>query len=153
MKYGLLILFFAINVNIHAQTNFSAVVINNGETLSITMVDDFIPPHEAGLIWKSLKGSDQSKNILEANFRLNCMATINSSQEPWGNCKIKIPMKDFKKMGSKLVFKLEGSSAARLNSYFIDSAYVSMQRGDAYLSSYNPRRQFFFGLEENLIHR
>lgn len=150
------ILSFVLSFFIHsaeAQTNFAAVVINNGQTLSITLVDhDIVGPYEAGLLWKSMVGNDQRKMIDLPDFKMTCQAIMRTNGEPWGSCKIKIPMDSFTQVDSKLVFKKEGSEASRLNRYFYDSAYVSMQRGAAWLSAFHPRRQFYFGLEEILIH-
>lgn len=53
-----------------------------------------------------------------------------------------LPYNLFSKIGKTMVFKAEGEVAARLNRYFVDSAY---------LSSYDTRRQFFFGINEALI--
>ena len=149
-----LLIFSALSLpSVQSMTNFAAVIINNGNTLSVTLVDDVIPPFEAGQLWASLKGIEQSKWVEEEFFSMKCMAMPVEMDDIRGSCKIKIPMSRMTKIDSKRVFKLEGPEAARLNRYFNDTAYVSMQRGDAWLSSYNPRRQFFFGLDENLIHR
>lgn len=50
-----------------------------------------------------------------------------------------------------MVFKGEGYIAARLNRYFIDSAYYSIQGNQFYLSSHNTRSLFYFGINEDLI--
>lgn len=153
MKSLTVILVYFFSLTVSAQTFFEATLTNNGEILSIQLADDFIPPFEAGNLWKSIIGRDEHKVIFEKDFFMECLGHRDLSGEIAGKCRLNIPFKRFIKNDTKWVMKLEGPEAARLNRYFIDSAYVSMQRGDAWLSSYNPRRQFFFGLEENLIHR
>ena len=151
MKFILIALISTIVFSAHAQTKFRANFFDNKKIVAITLVDDLIPPFEAGLLWSSMKGQEANKLLLENEFAMDCFAQKNNYGEMVGNCKMFITYAAFKKIGSKLVFKREGVEAAKLNRYFNDSAYVSMQRGDAYLSSYNTRRQFFFGLEESLI--
>ncbi len=151
MKFILVALLSTFVCNVQAQSKFNANFFDNKRIVAITLVDDLIPPFEAGLLWKSLKGQDANKLVMENDFAMNCFAKKDVYGEMVGNCKMFITYAAFIKIGSKLVFKREGIKAAELNRYFNDSAYVSMQRGEVYLSSYNTRRQFFFGLEENLI--
>ncbi len=151
MKFILTALFSILVFNVHAQTSFKANFFDNKKIIAITLVDKLIPPFEAGELWNSLRGQEPNKFFIENDFAMDCFAQKDVHGEMRGNCKIFITYAAFKKIGSKLVFKREGVQASRLNQNFIDSAYVSMQRGDVYLSSYNTRRRFFFGLEENLI--
>ncbi|MFA6236979.1 MAG: hypothetical protein WC635_06590 [Bacteriovorax sp.] len=138
-----------------ASTSFYATLINNGNYLSIDISDQqLIPPFEAGELWKVIKGSEQFKIIREKELEVNCTAITNPNNgDTVGRCKLLMPLDQFVKIGKYLVFKGEGQVAARLNRHFIDSAYFSAQGNQAYLSSYNTRRLFYFGINEDLIQR
>lgn len=152
MKSLVLFLTLFLSQNIFASTSFNAMLIRNKTYLYIEMQDDFVvPPFEAGELWKIVKGNDWRKWINEKEMQLDCQATTNQTGDTFGKCIMLFPYSEFQKIGDKMVFKAEGNLAAKLNQYFNDSAYLSMQRNQAYLSSYNTRRQFFFGINENLI--
>jgi hypothetical protein len=152
MKVLILILGLFFTQSLLAGTFFTATLIRNKTYLYIEMTDDsFVPPFEAGEMWKIVKGQDWRKWINEKEMQLDCQATQNQTGDTFGKCILLFPWSQFQKIGDKMVFKAEGPLAARLNQYFIDSAYLSMQRNQAYLSSYNTRRQFFFGIDEKLI--
>lgn len=137
-----------------AQTDFSAVLIKDLNVLSISVEDDgMFPPFEGGMLWSAMKGLEQRKYIDEDGFSLECDGARNSTNDIYGSCTFNIPMKGFQKIGDLQLFKLKGNAAAKLNRYFIDSAYVSLQGGRVYLSSYNTRREFFFGIQDSLIKR
>lgn len=154
MKTFLIFATLAFSASAFAQTDFNAVLIKDLNVLSISLADDgMIPPFEAGTLWSSMKGTEQRKYIDEDGFSLECDGLRNGSNELFGSCIFNIPMKGFQKIGDVQVFKLKGSAAAKLNQYFTDSAYVSLQGGRVYLSSYNTRREFFFGIQDNLIQR
>lgn len=140
--------------SISAQTTFSATLIKNGTYLLIHLSDDhLIPPFEAGELWKILKGNEQLKMINEKELKINCNAFTNQTEDIIGECTILMPYNLFQKIDNEMVFKATGNTATRLNRYFIDSAYLSIQRNQVYLSSYNTRRLFFLGITENLIQK
>ena len=142
------------SITAFAQTDFNAVLIKELNVLSISIADDgMIPPFEGGMLWTAMKGLDQRKYIDEEGFSLECDGLRSSPNDIYGSCTFNIPMKGFQKIGDLQVFKLKGSAAARLNRHFTDSAYVSIQGGRVYLSSYNTRREFFFGIQDSLIKR
>ena len=152
MKILLLCLFIPLISN--AGTKFSATLIKNNTYLSIQLIDDhLIPPFEAGELWKILKGRDQVKYIYEKELSLSCEGLSNQLGDVFGKCKLVFPYNLFKKIDSKMVFRADGIIADKLNRYFQDSAYLSMQGNSVYLSSYNTRGLFFFGLEEKLIQK
>lgn len=155
MKKLILLTFLVLSsASLFAETNFSAVWIKETNVLSVVIEDHgFVPPFEAGEFWKILKGPEQSKMINETNFNLHCRANKNSWGDMVGECHLSIPMEFFQKIGETQVLKLKGAEASRLNIYFTDSAYLSFQRGNAYLSSYNTRREFFFGIKDSFIKR
>lgn len=137
-----------------AGTNVSASLIRNNTYLSIHLIDDhLIPPFEAGELWKVIVENQQIKRINEKEFTLTCEGLTNQADDTFGDCHILVPYNLFKKIKNRMVFKAEGEVAARLNRYFVDSAYWSMQGNDVYLSSFNTRRQFFFGIDEKLIQK
>ncbi|AUN99836.1 hypothetical protein DOM21_01585 [Bacteriovorax stolpii] len=139
---------------LYAQTDFSAVLIKDLNVLSISVADDgLITPFEAGELWASMKGTEQRKYIDQEGFNMECDALRNHANEIYGSCTFNIPMNSFLKVGEVQVFKLKGSAAARLNRYFNDSAYVSIQGGRVYLNSYNTKREFYFGIHDSLIKR
>lgn len=154
MKKILLLILLVICGPLFSQTKFSASLIRNGTYLSIRLVDShLIPPFEAGDLWKILRGNEQIKMIHERELVLKCEGSVTQTNDTVGNCQLLFPYNLFQKMGNKMVFKAEGEMAARLNRYFIDSAYLSMQNDGIYLSSHNSRMQFFFGINEDLIKR
>lgn len=139
---------------LQVQAFFSAKLVKEGTYLSINISDDhLIPPFEAGELWKVLKGSEQIKIVREKELTINCNAFTNQTDDTIGTCSILMPLAQFNKIGKYMVFKGEGKVAARLNRYFIDSAYYSIQRNLVYISSYNTRRLFYFGINEDLIQR
>lgn len=152
MKTVLFVLGLILTQSLFAETNFKATLIHDQTLLSIEMTDDgFIPPFEAGEMWKIVKGDFSRKWITEEELQLDCLALPRRTGDMFGKCVLRLPWSQFKKIGDKMVFKAEGALAAKLNQYFIDSAYLSMQGNQAYLSNYNTRRLFFFGINENLI--
>jgi hypothetical protein len=137
-----------------AQTDFSAAIIESTQVLSISLSDDGIfVPFEAGAMWSAMKGLEQRKYIEEDGFSIECDALKNAQLEIFGSCIINIPMKNMQLIGDLQVFKVKGAKARKLNQYFIDSAYVRMQNGQMYLSSYNTRSEFYFGIKDQLIKR
>lgn len=154
MKKLLFVIYMMFSFNAISQTDFSAEVIRGTDILSISVADDgLFPPFEAGELWNSLKGIERRKYIDQEGFSLECDALKNSRLEVFGSCLINLPFSSLQKIGDILVFKLKGARARKLNQYFIDSAYVSIQRGGVYLSSYNTRSEFYFGIREELIKR
>lgn len=152
MKIVVLVLSLVLTQSLFAGTRFNATLIHDSTYLSVDLVDEgFVPPFEAGEMWKIMKGDFSRKWIIEDELRLDCLALPTRSGDMFGKCTLLIPWSQFKKIGDKMVFKAEGALAAKLNQYFIDSAYLSMQGNQAYLSNYNTRRLFFFGINENLI--
>lgn len=152
MKSLVFLLSLLLSQTILAGTIFNATLIRNKTYLSIEMVDDsFVPPFEAGEMWKIVKGDFDRKWITEKELQLDCHAVPTRMGDRFGKCILLFPWSQFQKIGDKMVFKAEGSTAAKLNQHFIDSAYLSMQGNQAYLSNYNTRRLFFFGINENLI--
>lgn len=148
-----LLTFFLMASSVFAQTDFRAVVYPETNTLTVTINDDGrIPPFEGGNMWNIMKGNDLHKIVRVNGFNLECFA-VKGPVDVAGDCKMSIPMDRFVKVGEFLVFKVKGSEAAKLNKYFIDSAYLSIQRGRVYLSSYNTRREFFFGIQDAMIER
>lgn len=136
-----------------AETNFSATLIKNGTYLSIRITDDhLIPPFEAGELWKLINSNEQLKIIREKDLSLDCNGLTNQSSDVVAECSITMPFSQFEKIGKIMVFKASGQQAARLNRYFVDSAFYSAQGNQVYLTSYNTRRLFFFGINEDLIH-
>lgn len=153
MKVFLILLTILFSMSVNA-TDFSAVLIKSNNVLSISMADDgIIPPFESGMFWSVMRGSRQRKYIDEEGFSLECDGLISNSNDVYGSCTFNIPMNLFQKIGDVQVFKLKGSAAAKLNRYFTDSAYVSILGGRVYLSSYNTRREFFFGIQDSLIQK
>jgi hypothetical protein len=135
-----------------AQPNFTAELVLNGTYLSIQINDDqLVPPFEAGELWKIIKGNDFRKTINENELKLNCIGLKNQFDDIFGNCQLLLPISQFQKVGEKLIFKANNEVAFRLNRYFSDSAYFSIQRNQVFLSSYNTRRLFYFGINSNLI--
>ncbi len=154
MNKFLLVIIFLFSFNLTAQTDFSAEVIKDLNILSISISDDGrIPPFEGGMFWNIMKGDEQRKYIDENGFSMECDGVKIPGREIYGACTFNIPMKDFKKIGELQVYKLTGTLASRLNRHFTDSAYVTVQGGLVYLSSYNTRREFFFGINDKLIKR
>lgn len=154
MKKLIIASFMLISSGLYAQTDFSAVLIKDLNIVSISVADDgVIPPFEGGELWSAMKGVEQRKYIDQDGFSMECDGLRNHANEIFGSCTFNIPMNLFQKIGDLQVFKLKGSAATRLNRYFTDSAYVSIQGGRVYLSSYNTRREFYFGIQDNLIKR
>lgn len=154
MKKIIFALLFIFSSNLFAQTDFSAVLIKDLNMLTISVADDgLITPFEGGELWSAMKGTDQRKYIDQDGFSMECDSARNHANELYGSCTFNIPMNLFSKVGDLQVFKLKGAAAARLNRYFIDSAYVSIQGGRMYLSSYNTRREFYLGIQDALIKR
>ncbi len=135
-----------------AQSNFTAELVLNGSYLSIQINDDqLVPPFEAGELWKIIKGNDYRKIINENELKLNCVGLKNQLDDIFGNCQLLLPISQFQKVGEKLIFKANPEVAGRLNRYFSDNAYLSIQRNQVFLSSYNTRRLFYFGIYSNLV--
>lgn len=154
MKTCLTLFVLLFSATAFSQTDFNAVVIKDLNVLSISIADDgMIPPFEGGALWSVMKGVEQRKYIDEGGFSLECDGLRNNSNELYGSCTFNIPMNLFQKIGDVQVFKLKGNAAAKLNRYFTDSAYVSLQGGRVYLSSYNTRREFFFGIQDSMIQK
>lgn len=154
MKSIILLILFLFSSNIFAGTHFSAVLVKNKTYLSIHISDDhLIPPFEAGELWKILRSNEQIKTINEKELVLNCDGMTNQNNDTFGNCSLLFPYNLFKKVGNIMVFKAEGQVAARLNRYFVDSAYLSIERNEVYLSAYNTRGLFYFGIDEKLIQK
>lgn len=154
MKKIFLLVMLLTSWSISAQTNFSATLVKNGTYLSIHLSDDhLIPPFEAGELWKIIKGNEQMKMIKEKELTVTCSAFTNQTDDTIGECTLLMPYAQFQKIDSEMILKATGDVAARLNRHFIDSAYLSMQRNQVYLSSYNTRRLFFFGINEKLIQK
>lgn len=154
MKSLLTLLALLYSISAFAQTDFSAVLIKETNVLSISFADDgMIPPFEGGMVWTAVKGVEQRKYINVDGFNLECYGMRDNSNEVYGTCTFNIPMNLFQKIGDLQVFKLKGNTAAKLNRYFTDSAYVSLQGGRVYLSSYNTRREFYFGIQDRLIQK
>lgn len=153
MKSFLICCLLMATTTLFAQTDFRAVVYSQTKTLTVTISDDGrIPPFEGGSMWNIMKGTELHKVIRANGFNLECFA-VKGPVDVTGDCRLNIPIDRFVKIGELLVFKLKGAEAAKLNKYFIDSAYLSIQRGRVYLSSYNTRREFFFGIEDAMIER
>ncbi len=137
-----------------AKSNFTAELVQNGTYLSIHINDDhLIPPFEAGELWGILKSTEQEKVIREKELALNCEAFTNQTNDIVGSCSLMLPYNMFQRIDKVMVFKATGEMAARLNRYFSDSAYLSMQRNQVYISAYNTRRLFYFGINESLIQK
>ncbi|MBC7712365.1 MAG: hypothetical protein H7177_03445 [Rhizobacter sp.] len=154
MKTCLSLFVLLFSVSAFSQTHFNAVLIKDLNVLSISVEDDgMIPPFEAGMLWSSMAGIEERKYIDENGFSLECDAIRNGTNDIYGSCTFNIPMKGFQKIGDVQVYKLKGTAAAKLNRYFVDSAYVSLQNGKVYLSSHNTTREFFFGIPDNMIQR
>ncbi len=146
----LIMLFFSFSA--FTQTDFSAHYISSTQQLSVSWSDDgYFPPFEAGELWSAIKGLEQRKYVEVDGFSLECEAVRNSRQELYGSCTLLVPIKALTKVNDIFVFKLKGAKARKLNQYFVDSAYVSTQRNEAYLSSANTRSEFYFGIKEKLI--
>jgi hypothetical protein len=149
---SLFLLFFSVNV--FSQTHFSANLIKDLNVLTISVDDDgVIPPYEAGLLWTTMVGTDERKYIDVNGFSLECDAIKNSTNDTFGSCTFNIPMKGFTNINGIQVYKLKGLSATKLNRYFADNAYVSLQGGKVNLSSHNSTREFFFEIPDNMIQR
>ena len=154
MKTYLLLFALLFSLSAFSQTHFNAVLIKDLNVLSISVEDDgMIPPFEGGLLWSSMVGTAERKYIDENGLSLECDGIKNGTNDIYASCTFNIPMKDFQKIGELQVYKLKGASAAKLNRYFVDSAYVSLQNGKVYLSSHNTTREFFFGIPDNMIQR
>lgn len=155
MKKIIAIILTLVSASSFAGTNVSASLVHNNTYLSIHLEDDqLIPPFEAGELWKVLIENQQIKRINEKEFNLTCEGlTVSQTNDTFGNCQLLVPYNLFKKIKNKMVFKAEGEVAMKLNRYFIDSAYWSTQGQEVYLSSFNTRRQFFFGIDEDLIRK
>lgn len=152
MKFFILLFGLIASQAALSATSFKASLIRNKTFLSIEMVDEgFVPPFEAGELWKLVKGNDQEKWIREKEMQLDCQAVATNLGDMVGRCTLLFPWSQFQKIDDKMVFRAQGALAAKLNQYFVDSAYLSMQRNQAYLSSYNTRRLFFFGINENFV--
>lgn len=153
MKKLILMAGLLLSNTLWAQTDFSAVLNEESNSLTIVIRDNsLLPPHEAGELWSILKGVDYRKSIRESGFNLDCYVLMNGPNRI-GDCSIEISMDLFQKIGNIQVLKLKGTEAAKLNRYFLDSAYLRIQSGKVYLSSYNTRREFFFGIEDSLIQK
>lgn len=148
-----LIVLISLVASMNAFAQFEAVVDKNSGSLVVSIADNLnLPPYDAGKLWSAIRGLDQRKYVKEAGFNLVCDG-LNAPEQFYGECKLVIPMSLLNPVGDVLVFKRTGVLAARLNRYFTDSAYVLIQGGGAYLSSYNTRREFSFGIKESLIKR
>ena len=141
-------------LNAFASGSFDAVIIDELKILSITVADDVsLPPFEAGKLWTAMKGVDQRKYVEASGFSMECDGLASPTRPTYGACTITIELEKMTTVGDTQVFKVSGSAAAKLNRFFIDSAYVALQGGDAFLSSYNTRREFTFGIKSDLIQR
>lgn len=149
-----LIVLISLVVSMNAFADFEAIVDKNSDSLVVSIADNvYFPPYEAGKLWSVIRGLDQRKYVQEAGFNLACNGLKTPPEQFYGECKLVIPMSLLTPVNGVLVFKRTGALAAKLNGHFTDSAYVSMQRGGVYLSSYNTRREFYFGIKESLIKR
>lgn len=155
MKKFTVMFLLLVSFPLFAESKFQASLINNNKYLSVHISDDeSLPPFEAKALWNAIKINDEIKMISEKELMITCdRHAITEDDGNFGSCAIMIPFSQFKKVGSTLVFKAEGSLAAKLNRYFIDSAYVSFQNNKAFLSSRNTMRQFSFGISEDLIQK
>ncbi len=151
IKYFLFIISF-LSFSAFSQTDFSANYITSTQQLSVSWSDDsYLPPFEGGELWAAMKGQEQRKYVDVDGFSLECEALRNSRLEIYGSCTLLLPIKLLTKVNDVMVFKLKGAKARKLNQFFVDSAYVSTQRNEVYLSSVNTRSEFYFGIKEKLI--
>lgn len=140
------------SASLFAQTTFSATLIKEGTYLSIRITDQSpIPPYLAGEFWQVIKGNDPIKVVNENELKIVCNAYPERTGDMFGDCSLLMPVAQFTKIKKLWVFKATGSVATRLNRYFKDSAYYSIQGNQVYLSAYNTRNLFFFGINEDLI--
>ncbi len=154
MKNFILIILFLISVSAIAGTDFQAKLIKNKTYLQIELQDDhLIPPFDAGMLWKALRDNNQVKFINERELQLMCEGLSNQTGDTFGKCTLLFPYNQFKKIREKMVFRADGIIADRLNRYFNDSVYWSTQENQVYLSAYNTRGLFFFGINEELIQK
>lgn len=154
MKKIILITFLLLSIPAFAGTYFQAKLVKNNSYLLIQLEDDhLIPPFEAGELWKSLRDNNQNKFINEKEFQLACEGLSNQTGDTFGKCTLLFPYNQFKKIREKMVFRADGVIADRLNRYFKDSVYWSTQENQVYLSAYNTRGLFFFGINEKLIQK
>lgn len=152
MKKLLILLIALFSSTVFSQTDFSAHYVPSTQHLSVSWSDDsFLTPFEGGEMWSAIKGTEKRKYVDVDGFSLECEALRNSRQEIFGSCILLIPIKLLTRVNDVLVYKLKGAKARKLNQYFIDSAYVSTQRNEVYLSSANTRSEFYFGIKEKLI--
>ena len=154
MKQLILMISLLTSFNAFAAGSLEAIVIDELKILSITVSDDVsLPPYEGGKLWTAMKGVDQRKYLDASGFTMECDGITSPTRPTYGACTITIELSKMTTVGDTEVFKVTGSAAAKLNRFFIDSAYVDLQGGDAYLSSYNTRREFTFGIKSDLIQR
>lgn len=155
MKKVLFALFLAsISLTSFARSEFSAFVDHSTDRLVVTIKDDVaFPPFEAGVLHSKLQGNGYRKSIYEHNLELDCVAFLSQFGDTIGSCSFSIPMSLFEMSNVNQILKLSGSEAAKLNRYFTDSAYMTFQRGQAHLSSYNTRREFIFVIRDSLIQK
>lgn len=74
-----------------ARSNIVGTWINNGNTLSIQIIDDpATAPFTAGEIWTEMKASGSSKTIKTPNFELKCSGATDVGGKSFGSCKIKV---------------------------------------------------------------
>jgi len=152
MKTFTFFIFLLASFSLYSQTDFSARLIPGSNILSISIADDgLFPPFEGGDFWNAMKGNEQRKYVEAQGFSLECDALKNNQNEVFASCLINMPISLMQKIGDVWVYKLKGAKARMLNQFFVDSAYVAIQRNGVYLSSYNTRSEFYFGIKEGLI--
>jgi hypothetical protein len=134
-----------------AKSSLTASV-EDVDFVSIRIVDDrYIPPFDAGNLWKMMNGYEYRKTLNEGDLQIDCVAFENELSDNIGDCLIKVNRKALSKVNTTYVLKYNGHQAARLNRYFVDNAYISIHNGKIFISSYNVRREFFLGIDETLV--
>lgn len=118
-KFSLLVscLFFATSAM--AGSNIVGTWVNNGDTLSIQIVDDPAnAPFTAGEVWAAMKASGSAKSIKSPNFDLKCSGLTDESGKSSGNCKIRIPKSLINWESTQMNFAISKEEAAMVLNEF-----------------------------------
>jgi len=144
----------------HAMSNVAATWIEDGNTLSVQIVDNPSEgPFTAAEIWAAIKpdriDSKGRRQVKTSNLELACEALSDSSGELFGTCKIRVAKSQVMDNGNALsfaVFRNEGKEALEAfvnpgsDSIVIRSGHTDEQQDHRLIFEANWRHQMVAGL-------
>ncbi|MCB0370909.1 MAG: hypothetical protein KDD45_16175, partial [Bdellovibrionales bacterium] len=126
-----------------ASSNIAGTWINNGDTLSIQIVDDpSMAPYLAGEIWAAMKATGGLKTIKTTNFELKCSGLTNESGNTFGSCKIKVAKNIVKTQPTETNFAISRDEGKLALDEFIQPSYQDSILVKSGSNDQNGRDQF-----------